>query len=70
MINMFIWQQKTLDRIKELPNDELLMEWCDLSAGDGEDGYMSEKGSWELKQLQDELFKRLVEIGFLKQDSI
>lgn len=64
---MLKWKEKFLEQIKNYNNEELLWECLSAAGGDDYDGCFTKRGEWEYGELQVELQKRLIEVGFLKE---
>lgn len=64
------WQKEILDRIPNMSNEEVFYRYSDLNGGDTYDGCFTIRGEWEYKKITEELMKRLVESGFLKQEKL
>lgn len=60
------YQKYTIDREKEMSNEELLDEVIELAAGDGYDGCFTKQGLWEFQYLKKKLYERLA--SWLSQD--
>jgi len=61
------WQSEILERIPKMSNEEVLDRYSYLCGGDDYDGCMTDRGQWEYDKIIDELSKRLIACGFLKQ---
>jgi hypothetical protein len=61
------WQEKFLEDIKKYDNETLLQECMWAAGGDDYDGCFTKRGEWEYGELQVELHRRLIEVGFLKE---
>jgi len=64
---MLKWKEKFLEQIKNYSNEELLWECLGLAGGDDYDGCFTKQGEWKYGELQVELQRRLIEVGFLKE---
>ena len=61
------WKERFLNEIKNYTNEQLLERCLDSAGGDDYDGGFSDRGYWMYEELQVELNKRLVEVGFLQK---
>ena len=68
MKKMLKWQIEELEAIKKSSNEELLYNTIFASGGDDYDGCFTKRGEWIFGELQVELHRRLVEIGFLGKE--
>jgi len=50
-----------------MTNEEVLDQYSYLCGGDDYDGCMTDRGQWEFEKITDELSKRLIACGFLKE---
>jgi len=60
------WQQRVIEREREMTNEELLQEVIGLAGGDDYDGCFTKRGAWEFDYLQGKLYERLQ--GWLEED--
>lgn len=63
------WQKDYLVQINVMSNSEILQEYTNLSGGDDYDGCFTKRGEWQYTQVTEELERRLVLYGFLKEES-
>lgn len=67
---MFKWQIKYLQRIKEMTNEQVLLEYTHISAKKDYDEYSDWKDIWMYEKVSSELSERLIENGFLNKPLI
>lgn len=60
-------KEKILEQVKAYDNQKLVEETLYLAGGDDYDGCFTNKGQFEYNALLEELNRRLIEIGFIKE---
>ena len=62
------WQINYLQRIREMSNEDLLLETWDQAGGDDYDGCFTTRGQWEYNEIRKELISRLKVSGFVNEN--
>lgn len=67
MIDFPEWEQECLKKIQAMTNDDLFEKMLACAGGDDWDGAFTERGYIEYEHLEEEMRKRLTDIGFLEK---
>lgn len=65
MTKLLKWQEEELTAIKNYSNEELYDVLLSSAGGDDYDGCFSVRGQWIYDHLEEEMFYRLTESGFI-----
>jgi hypothetical protein len=61
------WKEEFFNQIKKYDNEQLLEECMWAAGGDDYDGCFTDRGQWQYGELQVELYRKLIEVRFLKE---